>query len=94
MNKASLPETGLIRWFTEMNFLHCGILLFVICSIVLIGVSLMTKPLPDEQLAGLTFQTPRSAGKVDRGHLPLMISLSVLVSLVVIAIWIYFSPFA
>src|SRR5215831_351442 len=42
-------------WIVNMNFLHYAILMFVICSAVLITVSLMT-PAPDRrQLAGLTF---------------------------------------
>jgi SSS family solute:Na+ symporter len=46
-----------IRWLIDMNFLHYAILMFVICSLVLIGVSLMT-PAPDrKKLAGLTFAT-------------------------------------
>src|SRR5205814_9573797 len=46
-----------IRWLVDMNFLHYAIVMFVICSVVLIGVSLMT-PAPDrKKLAGLTFAT-------------------------------------
>lgn len=41
----------------RMNFLHYSILMFVICSLLLIGVSLAT-PAPDrKKLAGLTFAT-------------------------------------
>jgi SSS family solute:Na+ symporter len=48
---------GSIRWLVTMNFLHYAILMFVACSLVLIGVSLMT-PAPDRRkLAGLTFAT-------------------------------------
>jgi SSS family solute:Na+ symporter len=40
-----------------MNFLHYAIFMFIVCSIVLIAVSLMT-PAPDRRkLAGLTFAT-------------------------------------
>ena len=46
-----------IRWLVDMNFLHYAILMFVICAIVLMGVSLAT-PAPDRRrLAGLTFAT-------------------------------------
>src|SRR2546426_8483483 len=45
------------RWLIDMNFLHYAIFMFVVCSVVLIGVSLMT-PAPDrKRLAGLTFAT-------------------------------------
>jgi len=92
INKAALPEGGFFRWFAEINFLHCGILLFVVCSIVLVGVSLLTRPTPEEQLVGLTVQTSRREALPERGHFPLMVALSVLVMLLVAAIWIYFSP--
>jgi len=40
-----------------MNFLHYAIFMFVVCSIVLIGVSMMY-PAPDrKKIVGLTFAT-------------------------------------
>ena len=46
-----------MRWLLDMNFLHYAILMFVICSGVLVVVSLLT-PAPDRRkLAGLTFAT-------------------------------------
>jgi solute:Na+ symporter, SSS family len=52
---AGVPDS--IRWLVTMNFLHYAILMFAVCSLVLIGVSLMT-PAPDrKKLAGLTFAT-------------------------------------
>src|SRR5207245_8671582 len=48
---------GFMEWLVKMNFLHYAIFMFVICSLVLVVVSLMT-PAPDRQkLAGLTFAT-------------------------------------
>src|SRR5204862_155736 len=45
------------RWLIDMNFLHYAIFMFVVCSVVLIGVSLMT-PAPDrKRFAGLNFAT-------------------------------------
>jgi SSS family solute:Na+ symporter len=50
-------ESPVARWLIDMNFLHYAIFMFVVCSVVLIGVSLMT-PAPDrKRLAGLTFAT-------------------------------------
>jgi SSS family solute:Na+ symporter len=50
-------ENPAIRWLIDINFLHYAILMFVICSLVLVMVSLMT-PAPDrKKLAGLTFAT-------------------------------------
>src|SRR6202171_4404688 len=46
-----------LRGLVEMNFLHYSILMFVICCVVLIGVSLVTPAPERKQLAGLTFAT-------------------------------------
>jgi solute:Na+ symporter, SSS family len=46
-----------IRWLIDMNFLHYAILMFVICSLALIVVSLMTPAPERRKLAGLTFAT-------------------------------------
>ena len=50
-------DNAFLRTLVDMNFLHYAILMFVICCVVLIGVSLAT-PAPDrKKLAGLTFAT-------------------------------------
>jgi SSS family solute:Na+ symporter len=46
-----------IRWLIDMNFLHYAIFMFVVCSAVLIAVSLTTPPPDRKRLAGLTFAT-------------------------------------
>jgi len=46
-----------IRWLVDMNFLHYAIFMFVVCSLVLIVVSLMTPAPERRKLAGLTFAT-------------------------------------
>jgi len=46
-----------VRWLVDMNFLHYAIFMFVICSGVLIAVSLMTPAPPRRKVAGLTFAT-------------------------------------
>ena len=58
LDKQGAPFTsGAIRWLVDMNFLHYAILMFVICSAVLVVVSLATPPPPRRKLAGLTFAT-------------------------------------
>ena len=46
-----------VRGLIDLNFLHYAIVMFVICSFVLIGVSLMTPAPERKKLAGLTFAT-------------------------------------
>jgi solute:Na+ symporter, SSS family len=45
------------RWLVDTNFLHYAILMFVVCSVVLIAVSLATPAPERRKLAGLTFAT-------------------------------------
>ncbi|MEM6631896.1 MAG: sodium:solute symporter [Bacteroidota bacterium] len=55
LNKASL--SGWLYDWATINFLHFCILLFVICVIICITVSLLTTPQPKSQLSGLTYGT-------------------------------------
>ncbi len=50
-------ENSFFRGLVDMNFLHYSILMFVVCCVVLIGVSLMTPAPERKKLAGLTFAT-------------------------------------
>ncbi|XP_019621023.1 PREDICTED: sodium/glucose cotransporter 4-like [Branchiostoma belcheri] len=42
---------------SKVHFLHCGIIVFLVTFIVTVVVSLLTKPIPDEKLLGLTWST-------------------------------------
>src|SRR5260370_10385373 len=50
-------DSGAIRWLLDMNFLHYAILMFVVCSLVLIGVSMIYPPHVRKKIPGLTFAT-------------------------------------
>ena len=52
--------SGFMEWLVKMNFLHYAIFMFVVCSIVLVVVSLMTPAPERSKLAGLTFATKTS----------------------------------
>ena len=57
LDKNAKYSSGAIRWIVDMNFLHYAIFMFVMCTVVLVGVSLLF-PAPDKKkLAGLTFAT-------------------------------------
>jgi solute:Na+ symporter, SSS family len=57
LDKTQHYDSRAIRRLVEMNFLHYAIFMFVVCTAVLVGVSLMY-PAPDrKKLAGLTFAT-------------------------------------
>jgi SSS family solute:Na+ symporter len=44
-----------VAWIVEMNWLYYCVMLFVICVVIIIGVSFFTKPADEEKLKGLTF---------------------------------------
>jgi len=86
----------------EINFLHFAIILFVICLIALVGVSLATVPPSIDKVRGLTYGTAdESVIDVDRGEisaaaesdpawLKLDVWLSIGLAIAVGALWVYF----
>lgn len=91
LNKGRLE--GALLAFADVNFLHFAIILFVICMMVLVAVSLATPAPPAAQVAGLTFGTTtrEAAAAVHRAWLRTDVVLSALLVLSVIAVWLYFS---
>jgi SSS family solute:Na+ symporter len=61
-NKISPLSADLLRSLAAVNFLHYAAMLFVVCSLVLVAVSLATSPPSRERLVNLTF------AEVDRSH--------------------------
>ncbi len=89
LDKAHLGN-GLLYYFATINFLHFAVLLFILCSVLLIVVSLSTAPPSREQLTGLTFATtPKEVQPKTTMHKTNLI-VSILLVLVVLAIWYYF----
>jgi len=61
LNRGSL--SGPAEWLASINFLHFAILLFVLCSAVVVIVSLSTKPPDAARIEPLTIRRYRdSAG--------------------------------
>jgi solute:Na+ symporter, SSS family len=95
--------SGLMEWLVKMNFLHYAIFMFVVCCVILVGVSLAT-PAPDRRkLAGLTFATVDEKMEVIPVGTPVRkpahetaaehrinIAFSLLLLATVIGLWIYF----
>ncbi|HEY7914548.1 MAG TPA: sodium:solute symporter [Blastocatellia bacterium] len=98
---------GLAASFVGMNFLHFAILMFVVCVIVLVGVSLVTPAPERRKVAGLTFQTVNE--KIDLSEVEsesvleapaeeettrdraVNRALAVLLIAVMIMLWVYFA---
>jgi SSS family solute:Na+ symporter len=90
LNKASLAP-GVVLGLVSMNFLHFAIVLFALCSAVLVGVSLLTAAPPDDHVQGLTFGGDGPAAVEPRSpHFALNASLSVLLLATVAGVWVYF----
>jgi SSS family solute:Na+ symporter len=89
LNKASLD--GLLLSFATINFLHFAVLLFAICSVVLVTVSLLTPAPAPEKTTGLTYATkPATASTSDAAWRARDKMLSMVLMFAVIAVWIYF----
>jgi SSS family solute:Na+ symporter len=92
LNRASLGD-GFLAWYAGVNFLHFAVLLFVVCSTILVLVS-FTAPAPaDAQVAGLTLET-RAVGAPAAVSNPAWrrtdVWLSLVLAVVVGLIWILF----
>ncbi len=86
LNKDSL--SGFLFDFADINFLHFAIFLFVICSAVLVIVSLMTPAPSAEQTDGITYE--RGVQTVS-GKKKLDTLLTIVLIAIIAALWIYFS---
>lgn len=65
-NKSGLPDGTPWAWIAEINFLHFAVLLFVICTAVLVMVSLWTRLPTQQQIQGLTYSTVRGDFLADK----------------------------
>lgn len=88
LNKESL--SGILYSYADINFLHFAIFLFIICSVVLIVVSLITNPQNEKQIKGLTFETAEKSDS-DPIWRRKDIAFSIILLIVVGFVWIYFS---
>ena len=84
---------GFLFAYADINFLHFAIVLFVICTAVLVIVSLLTPAPPAPKVAGLTFATlePAPVQESDRRWRRPDLLLSLLLVVCVGLVWIYFS---
>jgi SSS family solute:Na+ symporter len=91
LGRAHLAPGSMWMWLATINFLHFAALLFVLSTLILVGVSLAT-PAPDpKQIAGLTRQAkPKEpAGEHDRGRGADLVGSFVLAAIIGV-LWIIF----
>ena len=90
--KSQLPSGTFWAWLAGVNFLHFAALLFVLCSGLLIVVSLLTAAPAPAQTAGLTIGAPDvTALPVPVGPRRLNIVLSVVLVATIGVLWIIFA---
>jgi SSS family solute:Na+ symporter len=86
-------EGSLALWFATTSFTFVCIYLTLICSLMIVGVSLLTPKPDEEQLVGLTYATSTAEQrKVTRdswGTLDIVLSCGLIV--IILAIYIYFT---
>ena len=84
--------SGLLLSFASMNFLHFAIFLFVVCTVILIVVSLLTPAPAPERVAGITFatRTRAAAGETNLNWRRRDRTLSFVLVACVLAVWVYF----
>ena len=90
--KSHLTEGSVWAWFAGINFLHFAALLFVLCTLILVGVSLATPPPAAERVTDLTYQTakPAAKDKASAGERKVTVVLSVILVATIGVLWIIF----
>ncbi len=93
LDHSGLPDGSAWAWIAEINFLHFAVLLFVLCTAVLVTVSLRTAPPSEDQIRGLTRKTTSRRTTLDDAKEPnrsMNIGLSLLLALSIVVLWIVF----
>jgi SSS family solute:Na+ symporter len=85
LNKTDL--SGFLYWFVDVNFLHFALLLFLLCSMVLIFASYFTPPPVLAQVEGITFNYGTKIRIQSKFNLGLSIGLILLIAV----LWYEFS---
>ncbi|MCG3158484.1 MAG: Sodium/glucose cotransporter [bacterium] len=88
INKHAL--TGVLQRFAELNFLHFAVFLFIVCSAILVAVSLTAPAHSEAQLADVTYSTYRGPQE-NPARRRLDVQLSIVLALAVATVWLYFS---
>src|SRR5213594_4388919 len=93
LERAHLTTGTLVYKFATINFLHFAALLFVLCSAILVIVSLATPPPPAERVTDLTYQTGVAGvgDQVDPRKRRFNIGLSILLAATIGVLWIIFA---
>jgi SSS family solute:Na+ symporter len=92
LDKANLAPGSLTLWYASINFLHFAALLFVLCTLILVIVSLATPPPAPERVADLTIETakPAPADQATPAERRMTVVLSVVLVATIGVLWFIF----
>lgn len=88
---ALVADSGLLGLYVSSNFLHFAIFLFVVCSVVMVLMSLTAPQHSPEKLKNVTYERPEGKGSFHPSNKDFWLTLFLIGA--VIAIWIIFSPY-
>jgi len=83
--------SGFLYQYAAINFLHFAAFLFVVCSVILVVVSLRSPAPSDQKLADLTYETTTGRSDSNPAWRRVDVILSIVLAGIVGAIWLYFS---
>src|SRR6195256_3358160 len=91
LGRSNLASGSVWEWYATINFLHFAALLFVLCSGILIVVSLVTAPPGAARTTGLTYGAPEiTAIPVPSGPRTLNVVLSIVLVATIGVLWVVF----
>jgi SSS family solute:Na+ symporter len=96
ISKTGLTDGTVWAWMAEINFLHFAVLLFVVSTFVLVGVSALTAAPTPAQLTGLSYGaatpgTPTGVQPAGTEGRKIDIGMSVLLAALLGVLWIIFA---
>lgn len=86
-NKMNPLSSDFLRYVASVNFLHYAVFLFVVCSAVLIGVSLVTAAPSREKLVNVTYAGVDHSHKFETKWNSLNAGISVVLVAILLILW-------
>ena len=82
--------SSFLSFYAKINFLHFAVILFLVSGAVLVVMSYLTKPPAEEKMKVFAVETKEIA--VANLSDKLNVGLSILLGVIIVAFWVYFSP--
>jgi SSS family solute:Na+ symporter len=86
-NKITPLSNDLLRSVASVNFLHYAVFLFVVCSAVLIGVSLLTEVPSREKMVNLTYSEVDRTRRLETKRNSINLLVSIVLVIILLVLW-------